>query len=105
GSEKIDAYDPRTGAKRWTVRGMLRECIPTPVFGRGLIYAVSGPKGPTLAVRPGGSGDVTRTHVAWSATRGAPFVPSAILVGNSYDLIDDAGVLTSLDASTGERRW
>jgi len=105
GSEKLDALDPRTGRKLWTVRGMLRECIPTPVFGNGLIYAVSGPKGPTLAVRPGGSGDVTESRVAWSANRGAPFVPSAILVGDTYDLVDDAGILTSLDAATGKRRW
>jgi outer membrane protein assembly factor BamB len=105
GSEKLDALDPATGRKLWTVRGMLRECIPTPVFGNGVIYAVSGPKGPTLAVRPGGLGDVTESHVAWSATRGAPFVPSAILVGNSYELVDDGGILTCLDASTGNRRW
>jgi outer membrane protein assembly factor BamB len=105
GSEKLDAFDPATGRKLWTVRGMLRECIPTPVFGNGLIYAVSGPKGPTLAVRPGGRGDVTDSRVAWSATRGAPFVPSAILVGTTYDLVDDGGILTCLDASTGDRRW
>ena len=70
GSEKLDAFDPATGQKLWTVRGMLRECIPTPVFGDGLIYAVSGPKGPTLAVRPGGRGDVTDTRIA-SAPRAA----------------------------------
>jgi outer membrane protein assembly factor BamB len=78
GSEKLDAFDPATGRKLWTVAGMLRECIPTPVFDNGLIYAVSGPKGPTLAVRPGGRGD---------------------------QLVDDAGVLTCLDATRGTRRW
>jgi outer membrane protein assembly factor BamB len=105
GSEKLDAFDPATGRKLWTVTGMLRECIPTPVFDNGLIYAVSGPKGPTLAVRPGGRGDVTNSHVAWSAIRGAPFVPSAIVVGPAYELVDDAGVLTCLDAIRGTRRW
>jgi outer membrane protein assembly factor BamB len=105
GSEKLDAFDPATGHKLWTVRGMLRECIPTPVFGNGLIYAVSGPKGPTLAVRPGGRGDVTESRIAWSAVRGAPFVPSAIVVGKSYELVDDGGILTCLDALSGSRRW
>jgi outer membrane protein assembly factor BamB len=105
GSEKLDAFDPSTGRKLWTVRGMLRECIPTPVFGNGLIYAVSGPKGPTLAVRPGGRGDVTESRVAWSAVRGAPFVPSAIVVGNTYELVDDGGILTCLDALSGARHW
>jgi len=105
GSHKLEAYDPLTGKKLWTVQGMRRECIPTPVFGHGLIYAVSGPKGPTLAIRPGGRGDVTKTHVRWSNSRGAPFVPSAILVQDRYYLVDDSGIGTCLDAHTGRRLW
>ena len=105
GSHKIDAFDPKTGNPLWTVKGMRRECIPTPVLGNGLIYAVSGPKGPTLAIKPGGRGDVTDTHVVWSNKRGAPFVPSAILVGNRYYLVDDAGIATCLDVGAGKRLW
>lgn len=104
-SEKIDAFNPATGDKLWTVGGMQRECIPTPVLGHGLIYAVSGPKGFTYAIRPGGRGDVTHSHVVWSNQRGAPFVPSAILVGDHYYLVDDAGIATCLDAHSGERIW
>ena len=84
---------------------MRRECIPTPVFGHGLIYAVSGPKGPTLAIRPGGRGNVTGSHVQWENQRGAPYVPSAILVGDYYYLVDDQGISTCLDAHTGKRAW
>lgn len=105
GSHKLDAYEPLSGKKLWTVSGMRRECIPTPLVGNGLIYAVSGPKGPTFAIRPGGKGDVTKTHVKWSNPRGAPFVPSAILVGDRYYLVDDGGVGTCLDAHTGRRLW
>jgi len=105
GSHKLDAFDPKTGEKLWTVQGMTRECIPTPVYGNGLVYAVSGPKGPTLAIRPGGRGDVTETHVKWSTTRGAPFVPSAILVGDRYYLVDDKGIATCLDAHSGNVKW
>jgi len=105
GSHKVDAFDPNTGEHLWTVGGMRRECIPTPVYGHGFIYAVSGPKGPTLAIRPGGRGDVSETHVQWQNNRGAPFVPSAILVGDHYYLIDDAGIATCLDAHSGKRMW
>jgi len=105
GSQKLDAIDPLTGRLPWTVRGMRRECIPTPVYGHGLVYAVSGHKGPTLAVRPGGRGDVTESHVVWSNTRGAPFVPSAILIGDYYYLVDDHGIGTCLDAHTGKLFW
>jgi len=79
--------------------------VPTPVFGHGLAYVVSGPRGDTFAIRPGGHGDVTATHLAWSSDRGTPFVPSAILVGEEYYLIDDKGIGTCLDARTGEQRW
>ena len=105
GSEKIDAFDPLSGSKLWTVRGMRRECIPTPVLGHGLIYAVSGPKGPTLAIKPGGRGDVTDSHVVWSNARGSPFVPSAILVGDYYYLVEDRGIATCLNAHTGTLVW
>ncbi len=105
GSHKVDALDPRNGDKLWTVTGMSRECIPTPVFGDGYLYVVSGPKSPSMAIRPGGRGDVTETHVRWRNTRGAPFVPSAILVGDRYYLVDDAGIATCLDAASGERVW
>lgn len=105
GSEKIDALDPLTGEKLWTVRGMRRECIPTPVLAHGLVYVVSGPKGPSLAIQPGGRGDVTDSRVAWSNVRGSPFVPSAIVVGNLYYLVDDQGIATCLDAHTGKLVW
>jgi outer membrane protein assembly factor BamB len=105
GSEKVDAFDPRSGATLWTLRGMARECIPTPVVGHGLIYVTSGPAGTTYAIRPGGRGDVTDSHVAWSFPRGNPYVPSAILVADSYYLVDDHGVGTCLDARSGKTRW
>jgi outer membrane protein assembly factor BamB len=105
GSEKMDAFDPRTGKKLWTLRGMSRECIPTPVLGRGLIYAVSGPHGTTYAVRPGGRGEIGDSHVVWSSTRGNPYVPSAILVGDYYYLVDDHGIATCLEAGDGKVVW
>ncbi|MDP7019756.1 MAG: PQQ-binding-like beta-propeller repeat protein [Pirellulaceae bacterium] len=105
GSLKIDALEPETGKPLWTIRGMQNECIPTPLVAHGLIYAVSGPGGKTMAIRPGGRGDITDSHVVWENTRGVPFVPSAILVGDFYYLVTDAGVATCLDAHTGERVW
>jgi len=105
GSLKIDGLDPKTGSKLWTVGGMQQECIPTPVLGHGLIYAVSGPGGSSMAIRPGGRGDVSDSHVIWKNTRGVPFVPSAILVGDLYYLIDDDGIATCLDAQDGQRVW
>jgi outer membrane protein assembly factor BamB len=105
GSEKMDAFDPRTGDKLWTLRGLQRECIPTPIASGGMIYVTSGPNGDTFAVRAGGRGDVSDSHVVWSNDRGNPFVPSAILVGARYYLVDDHGIATCLDAKGGKILW
>lgn len=105
GSEKIDALDPVSGERLWTFRGMAHECIPTPLVGHGLLYAVSGPNGASYCIRPGGRGDVTDSHLVWSSDIGTPFVPSGILVGDNYYLVNDAGIGTCLNAHTGEQVW
>lgn len=99
---KVYAYNPDTGAELWTVRGNTVEVIPTPVVGHGLVFCSSGRAGPTFAIRPGGKGDVTATHVVWSSPRGSPFVPSAIIHGDLLHLINDMqSILTVLEAKTG----
>jgi outer membrane protein assembly factor BamB len=58
-----------------------------------------------MAIRPGGTGDVTESNVVWTNPRGGPFVPSAILVGERYYLVDDAGIATCLNARDGKSLW
>lgn len=100
---RVAAYDPATGKELWTARGMSSEVIPTPVVGHGLVFASSGRAGPTLAIRPGGTGDVTASHVAWSSPRGSPFVPSGLIVGDLLYLINDMqSILTVYEAATGK---
>ena len=100
---RVAAYDPENGKELWTVRGNTDEVIPTPVVGHGLVFASSGRAGPTIAIRPGGSGDVTSSHVAWSSPRGSPFVPSGIVVGDLLYLINDMqSILTVYEAATGK---
>jgi outer membrane protein assembly factor BamB len=102
-SRRIEAYNPETGDVLWTCGGNTMEVIPTPVVGHGLVFCTSGRAGPTLAVRPGGTGDVTATHVAWSTPKGSPFVPSPLLLGDYlYTINDMASVASSFSAKTGE---
>ena len=54
---------PRPARSCGAVSGNTREVIPTPVVGHGLVFCSSGRAGPTLAIKPGGKGDVTATHV------------------------------------------
>ena len=107
GAYRTAAYDPMTGKEIWFVRyedGFSN--VPRPVFGHGLVFIATGFQQPTLiAVRPDGTGDVTATHVAWSLTRGAPYTPSPLLVGDELYVISDLGVLTCVDAKTGMLHW
>lgn len=100
---RVTAYDPATGQELWYVTGNKFEVIPTPVVGHDLVFASSGRAGPTLAIRPGGSGDVTDTHVVWESPKGAPFVPSGIIVGGQlYTINDMQSIVTSFEAKTGD---
>lgn len=102
-SRRIDAYDPQTGDILWFCSGNTAEVIPTPAVGHGLIYCCSGRRGPTIAVRPGGSGDVTATHVAWKIAEDSPFVPSPLLLGDYlYTINDMLSVASCHNAKTGE---
>ncbi len=104
--QTVHAYDPATGQELWRCGGMSYEVIPTPVVGYGMVFCSSGRAGPTLAIRPGGKGDVTRSHVAWSTQRGSPFVPSPILYQNQLYMVNDmASIATSFDATSGKALW
>jgi outer membrane protein assembly factor BamB len=100
--QRVYGYDPGTGRVLWSVSGNTFEVVPTPLVAHNLLFCSSGRAGPTLAIRPGGNGDVTATHVAWSTPRGSPFVPSGIVVGDVLYLVNDMqSVLTAFEARTG----
>lgn len=106
GQQQVIAYDPETGRELWSARGNTYEAIPTPVVGHDLVFVSSGRGGPTLAIRPGGKGDVTESHVVWKAPQGSPFVPSPIVYGDQLYMVNDmAAVATSYRATTGELLW
>ena len=103
---RVHSYAPESGKELWSCRGNLFEVIPTPVVGHGLVFCSSGRAGPTLAIKPGGKGDVTNTHIAWESPRGSPFVPSPLLYGDYLYIVNDmASIATSFEATTGKLIW
>jgi outer membrane protein assembly factor BamB len=107
GSKALYAYDPRDGTERWRVEERTSHSASTrPLFAHGLvIYPTGWPTGQVLAVRPGGAGDVTATHVAWRLTRGVPKKPSLLLDGDLVYMLGDSGVVSAVEARTGEVVW
>ncbi len=59
-------------------------------------------KNAAFALKPGGSGDVTESHVAWRRTKGLPYVTTAILYRDQYVMVKDGGIVTAYDAKTGK---
>jgi outer membrane protein assembly factor BamB len=107
GAFRARAYDPLTGREIWRVRyddGFSN--VPRPVFAHGLVYIATGFQQPSLlAVRPDGTGDVTRTHIAWVLKRGAPLTPSPIIVGDELYVVTDGGIASCVDARSGAVIW
>ncbi|HSC28235.1 MAG TPA: PQQ-binding-like beta-propeller repeat protein [Vicinamibacterales bacterium] len=105
-SERLDAYDPRSGAFLWHADGANRFPIPSPVVHGGLIYASRGYRsGPYLAIRPGGRGDVSSSHIVWQVPTGAPYVSSIVQYEGLIYMATDNGILTIADAGDGSRVW
>ena len=106
GSNVLAGFDLETGQELWRTTFNGYSVIPKPVVGDGTVYFSTGFDWPaTKAVRLGGSGDVTRTHVAWTQTRAVTQVASPLLVGGELYLVSDNGIVSCLDAKTGKVIW
>lgn len=103
---RIDAYDPRSGALLWWTGESHRFAIPVPAYHDGTLYMSRGYRsGPYLAVRTGGKGDVSKTHVSWSVATGAPYVSSLLYYQGVVYMANDVGVVTTIDPASGEKIW
>jgi outer membrane protein assembly factor BamB len=105
GGDVVTGHDPATGAEVWradvlnpTNRSNYR-IISSPVIAGGLIIAPSRVN-PLVALRPGGTGDISKSHVAWTFHRG-PDVPSPVSDGTYLYLVSETGVVYCLDLKTG----
>jgi outer membrane protein assembly factor BamB len=106
GGDCVTGHDPATGKELWRAYGLNPQNIPfnrivnSPIAFDGLIYA--GSRGnPYLALKAGGRGDITESHVAWSFANG-PDVPTPVTDGKYFYLVRDNGTIFCLDAKTGK---
>lgn len=108
GSGAVCAYDASDGTEVWRVQyGEGFSVVPRPVFAHDLVYIATGFAQPcsVYAIRTGGSGDVTGTHVAWTSDEGAPHTPSMLAVGGALYFVSDRGEFSCVDAVTGRVHW
>lgn len=112
GSKCIAGYNPDTGVELWRVNGPTDQFVASMVHSAktGLFYMTGGfPAHHVMAIRPGGVGDVSSSHVAWhynpSGPVGVSYVPSPIIEGDWLLLNDDRGFAHAFDAKTGAIVW
>jgi outer membrane protein assembly factor BamB len=104
----ISSLDPRTGKPNWQARVFDKRAVSSPVVAGNLVIGTCGAGGGghyVSAVRLGGSGDVTDTHVAYTIREKAPYCPTPLVVGDRLYLISDDGVAGAFEASTGRAIW
>ena len=108
GAMLVTGHEPRTGRELWRVLYRDDNPISRIVSGHGLFFINSGGSpGAThlLAVRQGGVGDVTESHVVWKMTKDVPHESSPVLVRDLLYLLSDRGVLICKQATTGHTVW
>jgi outer membrane protein assembly factor BamB len=97
----LQGLDPASGAVIWSCKN--KGDVPTPAYGSGLVYAVDGRGGPGIAVDPTGAGDVTKTHIRWTAGKvpDGAFSSPMIVNGLLHQLLP-GGVLKCWKMANGE---
>lgn len=106
GPDHMAAYDLATGEELWVVKAPGWSVVPQPTVAHGMVIYNSDYDNPELyAVKLGGKGDVTDSHVLWRVKRGAPSTPSPLLVGDDLYFVSDKGMASCVDAKTGEKKW
>ncbi len=106
GPDHFAAYDLSNGAELWRVLAPGWSVVPQPALGHGLVIYNHDYDHPELmAVKLGGQGDVTDSHVVWRIKRGAPSTPSPLLVGDELYFVSDDGIASCVNAKTGDRHW
>ncbi len=109
GGDIVTSHDPATGKELWRSNGLnpsndpYYRIVASGIVAGGLIVAPTRNK-PMLALKPGGSGDVTTTHKVWSFDLG-PDVPSPVSDGKLVYVVRDNGVVHALDVKTGAVVW
>ena len=106
GPDHFAAYDLANGTELWRVKAPGWSVVPQPTLAHGMvIYNHDYDNPELLAIKLGGTGDITDSHIVWRLKRGAPSTPSPLLVGDELYFVSDKGIASCVNAKTGESHW
>ena len=104
---RVAAYDPKSGKEFWTCRGLNPLAYTSPLYDQdtGIIVAMGGFNGMALAVKAGGTGDVTETHRLWHHPKTKQRIGSGVIAGGHIYILNDPGVAECFELQTGKLVW
>jgi outer membrane protein assembly factor BamB len=97
-------FDPKTGKEIWKCQGLNSYCYTSPLYADGIAVGMAGYNGSALAVKLGGTGDITSNRL-WLHPKNTQRVGSGIILGGYVYMMDENGVPHCYDAKTGEDHW
>ena len=109
GGDCVTGHNLENGKELWRVNGFNPNnsrnyrVVASPVAMKDLVYVPTRVR-PLIAIRPGGTGDVTESHSVWKFQNG-PDVPTPVVENTYFYSVSDNGVMWCLDAKSGKRIW
>ena len=105
-SEGVAGHNPDTGERLWNFTEANSFPIPAAVPVGDVVYLNRGYRSsPYMAIKLGGRGDISSTNVVWRVPTSGPYVPSIIHYDGLIYMATDEGIVSAVDAATGERVW
>jgi outer membrane protein assembly factor BamB len=102
----MEAFDPATGKSLWKYTEPTRFAVPMPLYHDGMLYVSRGYRsGPYWAMKAGERGEVPKSKLAWHVETGAPYTSSMVYDSGLLYMATEMGIVTCVDAKTGERVW
>ncbi len=96
------AFDPLSGKELWTCGGLTKLVYNSPLYADGLMIAMCGYGGAAMAIKTGGSGDVTEKNRVWHLPRVQQRIGSGVIRDGHHYILTDGGIVECRDIKTGE---
>ena len=103
--EQVRAFDPKTGKELWVCDGLNPLIYSSPIYGDGVVVAMGGFLGTLVAVKPGGTGNVTATHRLWKRERNKNQLGTGVIHAGHFYVLDTPGIAECIEPKPGKLVW
>jgi outer membrane protein assembly factor BamB len=103
-TNSLKGFDPKTGKELWHCDGLSKLVYNSPLYSNGTAVCMSGYGGAALAVKLGGTGDITKDRL-WHHPKNIQRVGSGIIVGEHVYILEETGIPHCYELATGKELW